>query len=164
MACSAFMMLSFDSAAACKIPSGLAGPAAALSRLDVTVGMIFFLVGLAIHSFTHGTQSLLITHLPPIKIPVVLTKLLIMWFYWTLSIEAAKVFAKYALKRELTGRLFLCFGEDGVPLDYVTCRDQEGKSPNLFMGNQRTSVHRLVSECTHFSHGEADTACLIHPY
>ena len=87
-----------------------------------------------------------------------------MWFYWTLSIEAAKVFAKYALKRELTGRLFLCFGEDGVPLDYVTCRDQEGKSPT-FSWEIREALFIGLSLSAHiFPHGEADTAYLIHPY
>ena len=100
MACSAFMMLSFDSAAACKIPSGLAGPAAALSRLDVTVGMIFFLI------------------------PVVLTKLLMMWFYWTLWIKATMVFAQFARERK----------DDEQ--EHVTSRDQ-GNYPTFLWKTRR---------------------------
>ena len=90
LACDAFFVLSFQSdAAACKVMSGIAGPAGALSRLDITVGMSFFMY------------------------PIVLIKLVILYYYWALATEAVKVFARVRGHAGWKGREIICWGEKG---------------------------------------------------
>ena len=92
------MMLSFRSAAGgvCKILTGFAGPASQMSRLDVTVGMVFFML------------------------PVVQMKMLLMWFYWTLLIEGVKVFQKWRDLIKWEGReCCMWLGSDDAKLDIV---------------------------------------------
>ena len=92
------MMLSFRSAGGgvCKILTGFAGPASTMSRLDATVGMVFFML------------------------PVVQMKVLMMWFYWTLMIEGVKVFQKFRNHMHWTGRQCrMWLGDGDAKLDIV---------------------------------------------